>query len=155
MSWWVDRLNRWIDGLMGRWVDGLKGSKVHCLTRSGPKARRIFSFLVITHTDYLGFGPDLVGIFPRSLPQLSKQLRDQNHSQKHQKNEIQIFFVYFKGVLWSFTKRYIKNLKCVFLGSCYLMWNFPISPLGGYPLLTGGAGSRLLCTARLPTKGRA
>ena len=24
------------------WVDGLKGSKVHCLTRSGPKARRIF-----------------------------------------------------------------------------------------------------------------
>ena len=45
----------------------------------------IFGFLVITRTDYLGFGPDLVGIFPRGLPQLSKQLRDQNHSQKHKK----------------------------------------------------------------------
>ena len=47
----------------------------------------VFGFLVITHTDYLGFGPDLVGIFPRSLPQLSKQLRDQNNNQKPKKNK--------------------------------------------------------------------
>ena len=40
------------------------------------------SFLVIAHNGSHGFGPDLVGIFPRSLPQLSKQLRDQNNTQK-------------------------------------------------------------------------
>ena len=44
-------------------------------------------FLVITRTRYLGFGPDLTGIFPRSLPQLSKQLRDQYNSQKTIKNQ--------------------------------------------------------------------
>ena len=43
------------------------------------------SFLIITRTHGLGFGGDLVGIFPRSLQQLSKQLRDQNNSQKHRK----------------------------------------------------------------------
>ena len=41
-----------------------------------------FGFLDITRTEPVGFGPDLVGILPMSLPQLSKQLRDQNHSQK-------------------------------------------------------------------------
>ena len=48
-------------------------------------------FLVITLTRYLGSGPDLVGIFPRSLPQLSQQLSDQNNSQKQQNNETQNF----------------------------------------------------------------
>ena len=43
---------------------------------------KYFGFLVITRTRYLGFGPDLVGFFPRSLPQLSKKLRDQNTNQK-------------------------------------------------------------------------
>ena len=51
----------------------------------------IFGFLVIAPTGSLGFGPDLVGIFPRSLPQLSKQLRDQNKRQKPEKNESQNF----------------------------------------------------------------
>ena len=45
----------------------------------------MLGFLVITRTRYLRFGPDLVGIFPRSLPQLSKQLRDHNNSQKCKK----------------------------------------------------------------------
>ena len=44
-----------------------------------------FGFLVTTRTGSLGFGPDLVGIFPRGLPQLSKQLRDQNNSQAPRK----------------------------------------------------------------------
>ena len=44
-----------------------------------------FVFLVITRTGSLGFCRDLVGIFPRSLPQLSKQLRDQHNSQKPKK----------------------------------------------------------------------
>ena len=38
-------------------------------------------FLVIARTGSLGFGRHLVEICPRSLPQLSKQLRDQNNSQ--------------------------------------------------------------------------
>ena len=41
-----------------------------------------FVFLNITRTEPIGFGPELVGILPMSLPQLSKQLRDQNNSQK-------------------------------------------------------------------------
>ena len=40
----------------------------------------------------------------------------------------------FKSLGYSFL------LTCVFLGFCYFWWNFLISPLGGYPLLTGGAG---------------
>ena len=47
--------------------------------------KHIFGFLVIAHKGSHGFGPDLVGIFPRSLPQLSKQLRDQNNRQKPRK----------------------------------------------------------------------
>ena len=49
--------------------------------------KQMFGFLVIALTGSLGFGPDLVGIFPRSLPQLSKQLRDQNNSQKLRKKK--------------------------------------------------------------------
>ena len=48
-------------------------------------------FLDITRTEPIGFGPDLVGILPMSLPQLSKQLRDQNNSQKHEKHKNQDF----------------------------------------------------------------
>ena len=48
-----------------------------------------FGFLVneaeITRTPGIGFGRDLVEIVPRSLPELFKQLGDQNHSQKHKK----------------------------------------------------------------------
>ena len=47
--------------------------------------------MVITRTRYLGFGPDLVGIFRRGLPQLSKQLRDQHNIQKPQKYETHNF----------------------------------------------------------------
>ena len=50
-----------------------------------------FGFLDIARTGSLGFGRHLVEIFPTSLPQLSKQLRDQNNSQKQWKNEIQNF----------------------------------------------------------------
>ena len=46
---------------------------------------QVLGFLIITRTGSLGFGRDLVGIFPRSLPQLSKQLRDHNNSQKPKK----------------------------------------------------------------------
>ena len=45
----------------------------------------MFGFWLITRTGSLGCGPDLVGIFRRSLPQLSKQLRDQNNNQKPMK----------------------------------------------------------------------
>ena len=37
----------------------------------------------------VGFGRNLVEIDPRSLPDLFKQLRDQNDRKKHKKNEIQ------------------------------------------------------------------
>ena len=50
-----------------------------------------FSFLVITRSQELGFGRNLVEIDPRSLPDLFKQLRDQNNSQKPQKNRKQNF----------------------------------------------------------------
>ena len=43
------------------------------------------SFFAITRTPGLGFGRDYVEMHPRSLPQLSKQLRDQNHSLQQQK----------------------------------------------------------------------
>ena len=49
-----------------------------------------FGFSIITRTEPIGFGPDLVGILPMSLPQLSKQLRDQNNKQKQQKTKIKI-----------------------------------------------------------------
>ena len=42
-------------------------------------------------SELVGFGRNLVEIVPRSLPELFKQLGDQNNSQKHQKNEIQNF----------------------------------------------------------------
>ena len=44
----------------------------------------IRGFLVITRTPFL-VGRDWAGIFPRSLPQLSKQRRDQHNSPKTQK----------------------------------------------------------------------
>ena len=70
--------------LISRW-DHVRGGGVHDL--------QIFSFgfLLITRTPGLGFGRHLVEIVPRSLPQLSKQLRDLNNSQKHEKHEIQNF----------------------------------------------------------------
>ena len=50
----------------------------------------IFSFLVITRNRSDVYGRNLVEIDPTSLPQLSKQLRDQKNSQK-QKNSISKF----------------------------------------------------------------
>ena len=47
--------------------------------------------MVITRNHEDVYGPDLVEIDPRSLPQLSKQLRDQNNSQKPEKTELQNF----------------------------------------------------------------
>ena len=68
-------------------------------------------FLLITRTPYLGFGRDLVGMHPRSLPQLSKQLRDQNNSQKPHKSEIQNFKTTIKK-----TKRSTNRItNCLFL----------------------------------------
>ena len=43
-------------------------------------------FLLITRTELIRLGPELVGILPMSLPELSKQLRDQTNSPKHRKN---------------------------------------------------------------------
>ena len=48
-----------------------------------------FSFFVITRNQSVVYGPDLVEIDPRSLPQLSKRLRDLNFSQKAEKTELQ------------------------------------------------------------------
>ena len=50
----------------------------------------IFSFFVITRSHELGFGRNLVEIVPRSLPQLSKQLRDLNSIRKFKKLKIKI-----------------------------------------------------------------
>ena len=50
-----------------------------------------FSFLVIARNRSDVYGRNLVEIDPTSLPQLSKQLRDQNNSQKTEKTEIQNF----------------------------------------------------------------
>ena len=70
------------------------GRKLPNLTVRVEKMRttsdNIFGFLLIAHTGSHGFGPDLVRIFPRSLPQLSKQLRDQNNSQQQSKTSDQI-----------------------------------------------------------------
>ena len=49
--------------------------------------RFVLRFLDITRTEPIGFGPDLVGILPMSLQQLSKELRDQNHNKKHEQTE--------------------------------------------------------------------
>ena len=51
----------------------------------------LFSFLVITRNHSYIYGRNLVEIDPTSLPQLSKQLRDQNNSQNTEKIEIQNF----------------------------------------------------------------
>ena len=68
------------------WRQKLPNLSVRCLKWENRNFLKfIFGFLVIAPTGSLGFGPDLVGIFPRSLPQLSKQLRDQNNRQKPQK----------------------------------------------------------------------
>ena len=50
---------------------------------------KIFGFLVITRSHEDVYGRNLVEIDPTSLPQLSKQLRDQNNSQKQQKHRKQ------------------------------------------------------------------
>ena len=81
------------------------------------KNRKI-GFLVIALTGSLGFGPDLVGIFPRSLPQLSKQLRDQNNMQKHRKN---LFFIVLR-VFTSFII-FLISIFFFFLGFCLLFWS--------------------------------
>ena len=44
-------------------------------------------FFLITHTEPIRFRPELVGMLRMGLPQLPKQLRDQNNSQKQQKNK--------------------------------------------------------------------
>ena len=51
----------------------------------------VFSFLDIAHTDPHSFGRHLVGMLRMGLPQLSKQLRDQNNRQKPPTNENQNF----------------------------------------------------------------
>ena len=48
-----------------------------------------FGFLVIARTLSNVYGRNLVEIDPTSLPDLSKQLRDQNNNQKHKKHENQ------------------------------------------------------------------
>ena len=48
-----------------------------------------FSVLVITRNQSDVYGQNLVEIDPRSLPRLSKQLRDRNNSQKTAKTELQ------------------------------------------------------------------
>ena len=45
--------------------------------------RTFFTLLIITRSHELGFGRNLVEIDRRSLPQLSKQLRDLDNSPKH------------------------------------------------------------------------
>ena len=64
-----------------------------------------FCFWVITWSQELGFGRNLVDFFPRGLPDLSKQLRDQNNRKKYKQNEIQNFekliFLIF-GPNWRF-----------------------------------------------------
>ena len=61
--------------------------------------------LVITRSQDLGFVRNLVEMFPRGLPDLSKQLRDQNKRKKYKQNEIQnfekLFFAIF-GPNWRF-----------------------------------------------------
>ena len=52
---------------------------------------KIFTQMVITRNHEDVYGPDLVEIDPRSLPQLSKRLRDLDNSQKPEKTELQIF----------------------------------------------------------------
>ena len=51
----------------------------------------IFRLLEITWTPVVGFARNLVEIVPRSLPELLKQLGDQNNSPKHKKHENQNF----------------------------------------------------------------
>ena len=48
-------------------------------------------FLVITRNPEDVYGRKLVEMNPTGLPRLSKQLRDQNNSQKTEKTEIQNF----------------------------------------------------------------
>ena len=48
-------------------------------------------FLVITRSQELGFARNLMEIDPRSLPDLFKQLRDQNNRQKQSKTSDKIF----------------------------------------------------------------
>ena len=54
------------------------------------KEKHIFGFLVIALTGSHGFGPELVGILPMSLPQLPHRLRHLGHSQKRQKMKFKI-----------------------------------------------------------------
>ena len=88
------------------------------------KNRKI-GFLVIAHRGSHGFGPDLVGIFPRSLPQLSKQLRDQNNRQKPRKivrniskHKEKYYFMFFYGFF------VILNFNC----SALTVWFFNFWP---------------------------
>ena len=63
-------------------------------------------FFVITRDQSDVYGRNLVEIDPTSLPQLSKQLRDQNSSQKSEKHEIQRFkqneLFWFLDQIWGF-----------------------------------------------------
>ena len=55
--------------------------------------------MVITRNQSDAYGRNLVEIDPTSLPHLSKQLRDLDNSQKHEKHEIQNLrkmFFYFR-----------------------------------------------------------
>ena len=45
----------------------------------------LLTVLLITRSQVFRFGRNLVEMDPRSLPQLSKQLRDQNNSEKQEK----------------------------------------------------------------------
>ena len=60
-----------------------------------------FGFFLITRTEPIRFRPELVGKLRMGLPHLSKQLRDQNNSQKHEKhkNLYKIFSIAFCVIL--------------------------------------------------------
>ena len=73
--------------------------------------------LEITWTPVVGFARNLVEIVPRSLPELFKQLRDQNNRQKQSKTSDKIL-----------RKIIINQKKRVFLGFPCLTWNFLIFP---------------------------
>ena len=57
--------------------------------------RFLLGFLDIARTEAHSFTRHLVGMLRMSLPQLPKQLRDQNNSQKPQKQKINFFEIQF------------------------------------------------------------
>ena len=99
------RLQGWLFGLQGRFSRRIQTwGKKHansqdlvfktflkpfngfdCFCNSPGQMSFFLRFLVIARSHELGFGLNLVEIYPRSLPDLFKQLRDPDNSQKHKK----------------------------------------------------------------------